>query len=320
MPAPTFLNAIIRRLSGRREARPAGSPAAVRPAARGNDADVAPGAEWRTGNPAERKIDEAIDFTIRNVQTIIGFVGNDPAALRGKTFLEIGPGMDLGICLCVAGLGGSAIALDRFLCPWDATLHPPIYSGLERAAMATWAGFDPEPMRECVRRGAHAGPRLRALPVGLEDAHEIADGTVDLSYSNATFEHLADAESSIRSLARISRAGSRGFHQTDFRDHRNMDRPLEFLTIPDAEFAALLAECEHSCGNRVRPREFLRFFAEHGFDATFKPNMQAGPEYIADVRPRLLPRYAALPDTELAEISGRFFTTRRADDRGRSGA
>lgn len=296
----------MRRLAGRRDGA---SPSTVSsPLA----APVATSSsEWRTGNPAERRIDEAIDFTIRNVNTIVGFVGGDRAALRDRTFLEIGPGMDLGICLCVAGLGGTAIAIDRFLCPWDAALHPPIYAGLERAALAAWPGFDPEPMRECVRRGGHAGPRLRALAVGLEEASAIADASVDVSYSNATFEHLANVEASIRSLARVSKPGALGFHQTDFRDHRNMDRPLEFLTMPDDAFAALLVACEHSCGNRVRPRDFLRWFAENGFEARFDPNMRASAEYLADVRPRLLPRYAALPDSELAEISGRFFVTRR---------
>lgn len=306
----------MRRLAGRREPTPLSSTtsAAASPASPAPPAApvITSSAEWRTGNPAERQVAEAIDFTIRNVNMIVGFVGRDRTVLRGKTFLEIGPGMDLGICLCVAGFGGHAIALDRFLCPWDAALHPAIYAGLERAAMAAWPGFDPEPMRECVRRGAHAGPRLRALAVGLEGAHEIADASVDISYSNATFEHLANVEASIRSLARLSRPGSVGFHQTDFRDHRNMDRPLEFLTIPDDEFAALLVESEHSCGNRVRPREFMAWFTENGFDTRFDPNMHASAEHIADMRPRLLPRYAALPEAELAEISGRFFVKRRA--------
>lgn len=269
------------------------------------------GLTGRTGNPVERTETEAVDFTIRNVGYLIGMLGGDRAALRGRTFLEIGPGMDLGICLCVAGLGGSSIAVDRFLAEYVDELHRPIYERLIDAAHETWHDFDDEPIRDCLRYGAHEGDRLLGLAVGLEDADEIPDASVDIASSNATFEHLADVEASIRSLARITVPGGVGFHQTDFRDHRSMDRPLEFLTIEDAPFAQLLHSCEHSCGNRVRPHEFMELFRRHGFDAEFRPNMVADPEYLRDVRPRLTARYAALSDEQLRPISGRFHVRRR---------
>lgn len=269
------------------------------------------GRTGRTGNPVERNEAEAVEFTIRNVGYLIGMLGGDPTALRGRTFVEIGPGMDLGICLCVAGLGGTSIAVDRFLAEYVDELHRPIYERLIDAAHEAWSDFDDEPIRDCLRLGAHEGDRLLGLAVGLEDADEIPDASVDIASSNATFEHLADVEASIRSLARITVPGGVGFHQTDFRDHRSMDRPLEFLTIEDAPFAQLLHSCEHSCGNRVRPHEFMKLFERHGFDAEFRPNMVADEAYLRDVRPRLTARYASLTDEQLRPISGRFHVRRR---------
>ncbi|HMN95825.1 MAG TPA: methyltransferase domain-containing protein [Phycisphaerales bacterium] len=264
----------------------------------------------RTGNPVERSATDAVEFTIRNVRHLIEMIGEGPEALRGRTFLEIGPGMDLGICLCVAGLGGKAIALDRFLAGWDDTLHPAIYERLIVAAKATWTGFDEMPIRTCLRRGGHEADRLTAIARGLEEADAIGDAEVDFTYSNATFEHLADVPAAIASMARIMKLGGRGFHQTDFRDHRSMDRPLEFLTIPASEFARLLVASEHSCGNRVRPHEFIGLFERHGFDAAFRPNMLADEAYLRSVRPRLVEPYASLSDDELRPISGRFHVRR----------
>jgi ubiquinone/menaquinone biosynthesis C-methylase UbiE len=73
---------------------------------------------------------------------------------------------------------------------------------------------------------------MKTMRAGLEDVGELPDGSIDIHYSNATFEHLADIPASIAQLGRITKPGGVGFHQIDFRDHRNFDRPLDYLTIP----------------------------------------------------------------------------------------
>ena len=77
----------------------------------------------------------------------------------------------------------------------------------------------------------------------------------------------------IRQLARVTRPGGLGFHQIDFRDHRNFQRPLEYLTGAEEDSEKALKRLASRFGNGVRSAEFEQMFKESGFHISqFEPN------------------------------------------------
>lgn len=263
-------------------------------------------------NPRERTVDQALDFTFLCVDMYLALPSNGLEAFRGGTVMEIGPGQDLGILLVLAGLGsGRGIAVDRFFCDWDPSYHPEFYSRLLPAAEARYPGSRFEAVRDIVDNRDHKSQRLQIVRSGLADLSSLPSESVDICYSNAALEHLERPREGLLELARVSRKGGLGFHQIDFRDHRDFDRPLEFLTMSDQEFEEKAEAASYSFGNRLRPGEYLQLFNQAGFDASFTPNLFAERDYVAEVAGRLKSRYRSFTSEELGQTSGRVFTTRR---------
>ena len=77
---------------------------------------------WSIGNPCERPVDEAVAFALKSARLLIELLGNRDR-LRGASFLEIGPGQDLGLPLIAIGLGAIATATDRYPVEWDPSFH-----------------------------------------------------------------------------------------------------------------------------------------------------------------------------------------------------
>jgi SAM-dependent methyltransferase len=242
---------------------------------------------------------------------IIGYLERDEVDLAGKTFLEIGPGQDLGMPLLLIGLGARATIVDEYPSGWNASFHGTYYDALLDAAPGAFPGIDAKPIEQVIAVGAHEADGLEVHGVGLEDIDAIPDGTIDISYSNATMEHLRNASRAIEQLSRVTRAGGVGFHQIDLRDHRDFDRPLEYLTLTEDALNELMDERDYSCGNALRYTDFEQLFEQHGFDTRFDANGFAEPEYLADVTPRLHERFRALPAEAFRVLGGRFFLTKR---------
>lgn len=305
------LPARLRRLLGLELPSPP-APAPVTAGEAGVKAQAQEGsAQTAIANPRERTLEQAIDFTFLCADMYLGLPQNGLEAFKDATIMEIGPGQDLGVLLVLAGLGsGKGVAVDRFFCDWDPSYHPAFYSTLVERAEARYPGVRFEALRDVVDAFGHTGPRLQIVRSGLDDLKVLADASVTISYSNAALEHLDRPREGLLELGRVSRKGGLGFHQIDFRDHRDFSRPLEFLTMTDEEFLEKAVAASYSLGNRLRPSEYLQLFNDAGFGTTFTPNMFAEPAYLTEVTNRLHPRYRSFGEEELRQISGRVFTTR----------
>src|SRR5262249_7098561 len=173
---------------------------------------------------------------------------------------------------------------------------------------------DVRPLRALVEAGGYPETVLTRIASPLETI-PLPDNSVDCVFSNAVVEHLYDLHASFRQLHRITRPGGFGLHQVDFRDHRNFDRPLEYLLMEEAEFQALFARCHGECGNRYRPDEAADPIRAAGFEVLdFQGNCFSRPEYLEDFLPRLRAakrsRYRRLEARDLHVISG-FFQLRK---------
>ncbi len=128
---------------------------------------------------------------------------------------------------------------------------------------------------------------LSLMLVQLSGAGQ-SSGICDVSLSNAVFEHLYDVNKAFAQLSRLTATGGMGFHQVDHRDHRDFQRPLEYLLLSNREFQKVFEGSHGECGNRMRPHEMARLFRNQGFEIIkCDENMTVDPEYLADLLPRL---------------------------------
>lgn len=271
----------------------------------GNTAEL-----WTSANPFERSIQESIEYVVNSAHEQIGFLPGGASFLPGKTVCEIGPGQNFGIPLVMMSYGAKGVIIDRFLCDWDNAYHPRFYSEL-RNRLGEFPGTNTSVLDAIIESNSHNIKGLDLYKLGLEECVEIPDLSIDVTTSNACFEHLFDIEKALRQLGRITRSGGVGFHQTDFRDHRDFSVPLEYLTMPDPEFAALLEEKNCSCGNRMRFTDFLPVFEAFGFAVEFRGNNFADPKYLDDILSRAQPRFLEMPREAFRVLSGRFHIVKR---------
>jgi SAM-dependent methyltransferase len=205
---------------------------------------------------------------------------------------------------------------DRFLAPFRASYHIPIYRNLSELLRESEPPCDLRPIERCIAAEAHPPEVITPLNMSLEALEGRPDHrTFDVVVSNAVFEHLFNPLRALRALWALTAPNGIGLHQVDFRDHRSYDRPLEYLLMDEFSFVELLQQERGGCGNRLRPHQMDSLFHRAGFSKIeFVPNMWATDEYLSDFVPRL----RACPESPYYETSverlcvtgGQYFTVK----------
>lgn len=249
------------------------------------------------------KVDEDVAYAVQIAENYLRIFQQYGIRLPGLRLLELGPGVNFAPQLVMVSMGAQVTLADRFLMKWQDEYHPVLY----RAFKERWGGNLPA-IDRVLADGDHA-PTIRTLSEPAEAMPSIAAGTIDIVISNAVLEHVYSMPDVARELARITHVGGKSMHQIDFRDHRNFERPLEYLTIPDEEFARLFEGCHGECGNRLRASEVQAAFEKSGFRLLdFEINNRAAPDYFADVLPRIRAsqsKYRFWPEADMQITSGR---------------
>jgi hypothetical protein len=265
--------------------------------------------ERAMANPSEREIDDAVNYVINNVVYFIDFLPNKNSEyLKDKVLLEVGPGQDFGISLVLMGFGlKKMLLIDKFFCKWDENFHPVYYRTLLKKVEHYYPEIDFSDLKNVINCNDHVSERFELLATGLENIPDIPDESVDITFSNACFEHLTDTEAAIKELGRITKPGGIGFHQIDFRDHRNFDEPLEFLTMPDIIFNRVFALSKGYLGNRLRYNDFAHYFKTSGFEHRFSADMFAEESYLDEILKCANSKFKMIPIDNIRILSGRFF-------------
>ena len=236
--------------------------------------------------------------------------------LLGKRVLEVGPGASLGTSVVLACYGASVTVADKYLAFWDPDYHQPFYEMLLILLGGRGPAVDPQPIYKLLTVQDFSPDVLTRFEGGAEQLGRLAGDEFDFVLSNAVLEHVEDVPRSLANLARVTAPGGLNLHQIDFRDHRNFDRPLEYLTMSVADFDAIFVEQSGECGNRWRHTQFNGMFEEVGFEITgFTPNVFATDTYIANVTPRLHADQQRLVRDELRILSGCFECTKPVRER-----
>lgn len=239
---------------------------------------------------------------------------------QDKVILEIGPGLNFGSALYLTCFGARALVVDPFLAPWDAEYHPGLYTMMRDTILQETPQQDITPFNIILNHNGYDPDIIKPVRTSLEDLKGISTSSVDMIFSNAVLEHLYDPLHAFRSLARVSKPGCTGFHQVDFRDHRNFDMPLEFLLLRDGEFANLGKERDFECGNRWRSFEYTILFERVGFQVIdISGKLHTEVSYLQEFIPRLRAakgsKYQNCNENDLA-IIGAFYKVEKKAYRG----
>jgi SAM-dependent methyltransferase len=251
-----------------------------------------------------------VEYAARIAKNYLLYLKNSRAQIEGKIILEVGPGINFGTALILACYGAKVMVSDRFLTPWDKDYHPKFYAQLKDWLSKNMTDADTSLLTKILSTDGYPRDVIQLYSTPLEELEGISDKSVDVIFSNAVLEHIESPQACFKQMARVSRSGALGFHQVDFRDHRNMDRPLEFLLMNEAEFANEFKNRHGECGNRWRHWEYIDLFEKSGFNVVdFEPNIMAEDGYLDGFLPRLQAsssKHKVVKREQLRIVSGLF--------------
>lgn len=277
-------------------------------------------------------LEQSLAYIDMVVEDYRRYAGLDAGALAGSRVLEVGPGDSLGVAIELLGLGArEVVSVDRFRTRRDEGQQRAIQGALlerargerrERLAAVVDEAGDARPA---------AGPRL-VEGLAIEDAPAaLGRSGFDVVVSRAVLAHTWDLDAALGAIDALLAPGGLSAHKVDLSDHGVFSdaghNPLTFLTVPDALYDRMRRNT--GLTNRRLIDSYRDWHAEHGYDARMLVTRVAGRQgeldphaeelseselgraapLIAAVRPRLLPRYRELPDSDLA-AAGVFIAAR----------
>ncbi len=248
-------------------------------------------------------IDYDVDYAKNTFQKFMSAIGLCGGFREGLKLIELGPGTDFGAQLLLASAGIDVTVADRFLARWNPDYHPMMY----RRLADEWDGPKGE-LEKALAAGGYGATRLTLREEAAEHMPSQADGTFDMVYSNAVLEHITDLGRVAKEIARISKPEGHGYHQIDWRNHRDFSRPLDHIALKESTFYNLAEESHWEIGNRFRSIEFWAYFEAVGFEVRDRiVNEWATPDYLAEITPKLRASsssYRFWPERDLDKVSG----------------
>lgn len=253
-----------------------------------------------------------VDYGVRIIGSFENWSQGAGVDLRDKRVLEIGPGVNLAGSIGLKALGAAeVIASDRWIPVWRDEYNPLFCHMMAQRLRAERPHWDAEPFEQAAAHGF--GRVVTLIESPAEQLAARLPGQVDAVFSNAVLEHMADHRATVNALYSLTRPGGIGFHQVDFRDHRDFSRPLEYLLYAPAEYAKRALKCDFEFGCQLRPHELKALFEQAGFHVDYQVSEVATEPYLADVLTRLRrsrSRYRDMDETLLKAIGG-FFIVRK---------
>jgi SAM-dependent methyltransferase len=271
---------------------------------------------YRPLDASPEALERDVEYSSINAYYWMSLLPGGGEFLRGKTVLEIGPGINFGFPLILACHGAKVMVADKFLTPWNSDYHPKFYALLKERVKKYWPLVDQTALDMVLFQGQYPPEIISLCCCSLEELSGVSDESVDLVISNAVLEHLYDLPSAFSHLARITKPGGLGIHQVDFRDHRDISRPLEHLLFREEQFWGKFKIKHGEFGNCYRPQEMRELLEQVGFEVReFRPDFFTEEEYLAEFLRRLRQarksRYCDYPAEYLRPLSGLFYVVKQ---------
>lgn len=279
---------------------------------------------------ASQQIEASIAYIRRIYSDYLSYGGI--SAFSGRV-CEIGPGDNFGLALMALGHGAkNVVAIDRFYSRRDADYQKRLYAQIVEDHH--WSHlFDGEIAEETIR-GLDYRPGQAA-----ETFFRGANG-FDFVISRAVLEHLYDPVGALDDMERSLNPNGMLIHRVDLRDHGMFDGhpPLTFLTVGDGLYRRMTQNSGRP--NRVLLPEYRKWLDRSGMDGDIVITRLVGVEREIDPvpwsalddtlrrkaieavnqsRPNLTPRFASLPDEDLA-VAGIVLVARASRGTAASGS
>ncbi len=260
------------------------------------------------------ELNSDIDYAISVADNYLKDILEAGIGINGKEVLEIGPGINFGTALILLWNGAKKVTvIDKYLSEFTVGYHDKLYRDLRIKYFETNSlkfGSDINKLESyefLLTEG-----RLSTIESGLENIDGLA---FDITLSCAVLEHLENPYNSVKNLFSLTKSNGFGSHQIDFRDHRNFDKPLEYLLLDEMSFFELFQSVHGECGNRTRSFQWASIFREFfGNQVDISPNMWAQEPYFSDFISRLskaeISNFSKYDSNDLKVLSGKIKYTK----------
>jgi SAM-dependent methyltransferase len=202
----------------------------------------------------------------RHISRLLGLVGESASK---KVILEIGTSREPGLPLILLFAGASQYFANNVF-----TVNDWVSEGYAKLTYLMLSGlmpWDPVPWSDiCADEVAETGERIVRLrsekfvslsPVPAEEI-TLAENSVDLIFSFSVLEHVEKPREVVRNMFRMLKPGGLAVHGIDLRDHRNFNKPLDFLAYSSEGYSLNTPASE----NRWRASDFVDCFTVEGFE------------------------------------------------------
>jgi SAM-dependent methyltransferase len=207
-------------------------------------------------------------------------------SFQGKDVLEIGttnpPGLPLALLLggCNRFYGNNILDLGNRL--------PIEYAEVVNVMMSRLRGVDPRRLQDILEIETQGKQRVAALreevfqaiPRCPAEQLSLPDACVDIVFSMSVMEHLENTRAVLENLHRVLRPNGWSFHLIDLRDHKDFQKPLEFLKHDQSEHERMGGSFQ----NRLRAQGFLDLFDETGYRTKWVGYMPRPPGVVNSCR------------------------------------
>lgn len=230
------------------------------------------------------------------VGTVLGHIDHlgGPDAVRGAVCAELGPGDSLASAVIANALGARKIYLidSGSFADRDVAVYRNVAAAMQARGFAAADLTDVTSIEQML-----ALLNADYLTDSLSSLRGIAEGSVDLVWSQAVLEHirLKEVRPFFRELRRILAPGGRMSHRIDFMDH--LGGALNNLRFSDRVWESEFMARSGFYTNRMRSSEMQQALREAGFALTWvSPGKW---ERLPTPRERLAPPYRDCSEDDL---------------------
>jgi len=228
--------------------------------------------------------EKVVDGWLRYLDRYCG----QPLSHKEASILELGPGPDLGAGLLLLAEGAAsytAIDVNPLIVRATSGFYNSMFEVIETRFGPQKVSTLRKEMREFSN---HDSEIIRYICRSDFDIGIVGQGSIDLVFSQAAFEHFDDMDRTVEQLSYVMRKGGRCIIQIDLKTHtpklRDLD-PLNIYRIPNYIYQAASYP---GMPNRLRPDNYKSIFEWYGFtDIQIIYTQLVDSEHVSQVRPYL---------------------------------
>lgn len=211
--------------------------------------------------------------------------------IDGKAVLELGPGADLGPALFLLDAGATrytTVDANRLVDQTPRHFYNELLKSLSHAN---------EIKAELEKTLSGHDDRIQYVVDPAFDLTKLKASRVDVTVSQAAFEHFSDVEKTIKQLSTVVASGGVLIAEIDLMTHTGLLRGRDPLNI--YRYSNLLYRLARFSGipNRVRPQTYKQLFEGHGwYNVQILPLQTLSSRQVDEIRPGLAQAFRDDPD------------------------